>query len=818
MMDRTYFHGRTGLTRSLAMGISLAAMGVATAASAQSTGSTTANAQAAPDQAQATPAPSDDIVVTAQFREQKLQDTPIAITAVNAEMMEARSQTNLAQVADSAPNVQLKPQGASFGPSITASIRGIGQNDFNPAYEPGVAIYIDDVYYPQLTGAVFDLLDLDRVEILRGPQGTLTGRNSEGGAIKMYSRKPTGENGGYVEATYGSRNRLGLRASADFKLTDTLFGRISGVFKRQEGYVDRLDFGCVHPAGTDPLNPAPGIPSTRSAGNCRISKLGGVGYQAVRGTLRWTPASNFELTVIGDYTHDEHTIAGEVLLDASLDNVNTNAAPGIPYDSRFICGRFCNYITTGQPAGVFSAPPVVPGANGKALLATSGTDISIYDGWGVSAQAHWAISDTLSLDSISGYRHFETTFDSDDDLSPANIGFGMNDLKHWDFSQEVRLGARFADTVNVTLGGFYFKQSSGYSSFQDLRYVPVFPLQFSQPDVIDAEAKAGFAHVAWEITPGLNLSGGIRYTDESKEYHYFRLNADGTINRFLDPLGVLTGSTARYKASRWDYRASVDYRFSPALLAYATFSTGFKGGGTNPRPFNANQIISFDPETLTAYEVGVKSDLFDRLMRLNLSAFYNDYKGIQIPVLSCPDSPCAARLNAGDAHVKGFEAELTLKPTTGLLIDASLSYLDFKYTRLTAGAAYPTNPGGAALTDPSGAPKWKWTAGAQYRFDIAGLGSITPRLDLQYQDKLYTGPSVVAGVRNLTFIPAYTIGNARVTWRNEDDNLELALEVTNLFNKYYYLNVFDLRGAGAGFKKGQPGRPREWAVTLKKKF
>src|SRR5207253_1895848 len=132
-------------------------------------------------------------------------------------------------------------------------------------------IYIDDVYYPQLTGAVFDLLDLDRVEILRGPQGTLAGRNSEGGAIKLYSKKPTGNNGGFVEATYGSRKMVGLRAAADFKLTDTVFARISGVAKQQDGYVDRIDYGCAHPGS--------GIAATQPAGHCVISKLGGVGYQ-----------------------------------------------------------------------------------------------------------------------------------------------------------------------------------------------------------------------------------------------------------------------------------------------------------------------------------------------------------------------------------------------------------------------------------------------------------------------------------------------------------------------------------------------------------
>ena len=187
----------------------------------------------------------DVIIVTAQFREQNVQDTPLAITAVNAEMLEARSQTNISQVANNAPSVTLKPQGAAFGPSMGASIRGVGQFDFNPALEPGVGLYIDDVYYATLTGALFDLLDLDRVEILRGPQGTLAGKNSIGGAVKLYSQRPEGDNSGYVSATYGSRDRMDLRASADFGLTDTVAMRLAGVAKKQDGYIQRLDFEVV---------------------------------------------------------------------------------------------------------------------------------------------------------------------------------------------------------------------------------------------------------------------------------------------------------------------------------------------------------------------------------------------------------------------------------------------------------------------------------------------------------------------------------------------------------------------------------------------
>lgn len=782
-----------------------------------------------------------DIVVTAQFREQRLQDTPLAITALGAAELEAKSLTNLAQVADTAPNVSLRPQGASFGPSVVATIRGVGQNDFNPAYEPGVGIYIDDVYYPQLTGAVLDLLDLDRVEILRGPQGTLAGRNSEGGAIRMYSKLPTGSGRGFIEATYGSRNRIGLRGAADFKLAENLFTRISGVFKQQDGFVDRIDYGCA--------NPGSGVPTQRAPGDCEISKLSGVGYQAVRGILRWEPSDRFDVTVIGDYARDERTVAGEVLLAvATVNSPNVNPAPGVPYDSRFICGRFCNYLNTGHPAGTWVPPiPVDPfGAAGTPLAATSGSDISFYDGWGVSGQINFQLNDAIRLTSITGYREFETRFDSDDGLSPARIGFGRNRLTNWSFSQEVRANVDLADSLDFTIGGYYFEQSSLYDSYQDLRYVPVYPLQFRQPDPTDADAKAVFAHLAWKPVDALTISGGVRYTDEGKDQTYFRLNYDGTINRFVDPVGAaygagyngadtrdfdrdgntaetvraLTGLTATYNAKRVDYRAAIDYRFSDALLAYASFSTGFKGGGSNPRPFNANQVIAFAPESLNAYEVGIKSDLFDRRVRFNLAAFINDYKDIQIPVNTCPDAPCAARFNAGAATVKGFEAELTAYPAQGLAIDAALSYLDFAYDAdsLNPAAAFPTNPGGVSADDPPSVPQWKATLGAQYKIETGGAGSITPRFDINYQDRQYTGPTFLNGTRSLNFIPAFTLVNARITWTNADEDVDVSLEALNLFDEYYYLSIFDLRGAGAGFRKARPGAPQEFALTLRKRF
>jgi iron complex outermembrane receptor protein len=246
-----------------------------------------------------------EIVVTAQFREQRLQDTPLAITAVNSAMLEARSQTSVEQVAAQAPNVTLTPQGQQNGSGLIAFIRGVGQTDFNFALEPGVGIYVDDVYIPTLTGSLLDLMDLDRIEVLRGPQGTLSGRNAIGGAIKLFSTKPQGDGRGSLQATYGSLNRIEVRGFADFKISDTLFARIAGVSKNCDGHVKRLDYSLTHPGS--------GVPGNNS-GSKVLGRLGGQTYTAGKLSLRWTPASNVEVNLSADYTRDRSESGASVLI------------------------------------------------------------------------------------------------------------------------------------------------------------------------------------------------------------------------------------------------------------------------------------------------------------------------------------------------------------------------------------------------------------------------------------------------------------------------------------------------------------------------
>jgi iron complex outermembrane recepter protein len=808
----------------------------------------------------------DVILVTAQFREQNLQDTPIAITAVSAAMLEARSQTSIQDVANQAPSVTLKQQGATFGPSLGASIRGVGQFDFNPAVEPGVGLYVDDVYFATLTGSILDLLDLDRVEILRGPQGTLAGRNSIGGAVKLYSRRPTGDGSGYISAAYGSRNRIDLRGSADFNLAENLDARISAVAKKQNGYVDRLDFGCLYPAGgaatfvnragaTVPMNPAGGIPALTSDSDCRLAREGEIGYIAGRGQLRYRPTDNIDINIAADYTIDDRTTAATVLLERYYPNggpaspifpltpnppYTTGTPPSptpanpmprdiqpfattVPYDLRFVCGPYCNFATFSNPAdGLYR------GSVGDGRVR--------FEGWGVSGQVEWDLSDTIQLVSITAYREYTSEFSNDNDVSPLAHSLGYGPLTFDFFSQELRLNGAFGaeDQVEYTIGAYYSDQKSVYTSFQDLRSSA---LQFQQSDPVNADSKAVFAHVAWTPIDRLTVNGGIRYTEESKTYNYIRQPPynDPTA---LGATGVkaLNGSVGSYSGDRFDYRANVQYAWTDDLMTYVQYSTGFKGGGVNPRPFFVQQALPFNPETLESFEAGLKSDFLDRRVRLNLAAFLSKYKGMQLNLGNCTaitgpgfGVPCALPVNAGDADIKGIELETTIRPIEGFLIDGAISYLDFDYKRF--GSYSSTNPATGAVTTVSVGgptningpqfgdyapytPKWKWSFGAQYEIELGNSGSITPRFDAAYQSDIYSS----ASNRSSNLIANYTVANARLTWRNAEGDLEVSAEVTNLFDEYYLQTVNDQSSGSQGYVNAQPGRPREWALTVKKRF
>jgi iron complex outermembrane recepter protein len=793
-------------------------------------------------QSQQAPAPSsqlEEVVVTAQYREEKLQDTPIAISAFSSAMIEEQGAQVLSDILGSAPSVNFRPTSAAFGESVSASIRGFGQVDFDPAFEPGVGLYIDDVYYPRLTGANFDLLDVERVEVLRGPQGTLYGKDSEGGAIRFVSRKPTGDGPAYISGTYGSKDRLDLVAGFDFTLADHLTGRLSGTYKTQEGYVNVYSYGCV--------NPSSGVPAGSGGLKCEQYSLGDTGYHGLRGLLRYNPTANLDILFSADYIHDAHNNAAEVLLYG--DNPNPNvAAPAVapngtptsvPLTSGFICGKWCNYTTLGNQAGTFFGVAVPP--TGAPMAATSGGQLNTFDAYDFALNADVGITDAVKAKWITGYRNWTNTFSIDGDLSPAQTQFGNNTLTDWFWSQELRLSMDFTPKIRATIGGFYSDEKTTYYTLQDIRYVaiatpggpiPLFPLQFIGNDPVKTTSKAAFGTVFYDLTDALSFTAGARYSWDWKTYTYYRLNLDGVTNNPI--LGQLTGQEARFQGSRPDWHFSADYRFNPAVMAYASFSTGYKSGGDSPRPFNAAQAIGFGPEKVTAYEIGMKTDLFDRTVRFNTAVFYNDLNDAQLVLLSCPQfggpGPCALPQNAGDADVTGVEVEVFAKPLQGLQIDASASYMHWDWKCVNPQVVMPTTATGCS-SDPAiigllsptplGFTKEQGHLGAQYQIPLGGNGSLTPRFDVTY-----LGPQVGSNTAPAPGSPSavygqlggYTLLNARLTWRNAKGDLETTLEGLNLTNHYYFYSKFDLTGAGAGVITGSPGQPLQWALTMKKSF
>src|SRR5690606_34459206 len=289
-----------------------------------------------------------EVVVTAQMREQNVQDIPLSITAVTGDMLQARSQTNLKEISAQVPNVWLQQNPSGQGNSMRAFIRGVGQSDQSPSVEPGVGIYIDDIYFGTVTASAFDLLDLERVEVLRGPQGTLSGMNSQGGSIKLYSRKPgTGTEGGHIETTIGSFGRRDLKASADFAVVpDKVFARVAGVTRNRDGHVKLYNYACVNPDDPDVVSGA--IPALTRNGDCVTGELGNQQMYAVRGALRIVPeGGRLEVNLFGDYTKDTSNTQASVLLASAESASKGTANPqdrsgisvpyqGVAYDDRFV--------------------------------------------------------------------------------------------------------------------------------------------------------------------------------------------------------------------------------------------------------------------------------------------------------------------------------------------------------------------------------------------------------------------------------------------------------------------------------------------------
>jgi len=796
-----------------------------------------------------------EVVVTAQFRNESVQQTPLAITAISAEGLAQRGQTSLTQITQDAPSVVLTQEVGAFGPSMAAYIRGIGQSDLDPALEPGVGIYIDDIYFGTLTGSLLDLLDLDRVEVLRGPQGTLEGMNSEGGAIKVFSKRPDATTATNLDLLGGSRNHFELRGSTNFAVTDKLFVRLSGVINQQDGYVTRYDFGCANPSFTaTDINGVTGTysvaPSAGAQSNCVLGHEGGTHYAGGRAAIRFAPSDTLEFNLIGDLTDTNQEAPAETLgyagpgplalptanpaLAATTSpalSVMTTNGHLLPYNSALVPAMipssfYASYANFCMPA--FSSPPGLTAAFGPAFAFSDPAQCvdprQRVRNWGVSLTADWKIDQSLAFKNIVAERGYTSDWVHDNGESIWPVDLGVESIGHHQISDEARLSGMWHKLLDWTLGAFYFREESTYFGHEDLTYatvgVPFFApglLDFNQNDPIDAHDRAAFLHTTWHLTPKLDLILGSRYTKQDKEYHYFRETPTGSLIGSAILVSALNGFSSTYKASRWDWRADVDYHFTDQVLGYVQYSTGFKGGGVDPRPFYVQQAIQFRPESLETFEAGIKSGWFDNHLHANADAYFSQYRDIQLTLLNCSGvpgigtafgSPCALPFNAGSGHQKGVELESQLR-FGGFQADMNASWIKFDYVSVnTADTGVQPN-----MVTPW-TPKFAGGAGVQYTMPVVNAGSVTTRLDAGTRTAVYT-----AAVNDpYNRLGGYTTYNAHVSWESAKADWQAIVQALNLTGKKYYLNTFDLVEAGQGTVGYNPGPPLELDLEIKHKM
>ena len=830
--------------------------------------STAASAQTAPQNdpaappgsAPAAPGPQplrsedgiEDIVVTATRQATNLQATPVAVTAITADALEKRGVTSVGDLTSLVPNAQFRKSQGVYGSGVSAFIRGVGQLDSSLAVEPAVAFYLDDVYYPLLLGSNFDLLDIDRIEVLRGPQGTLFGRNSLAGAVNIVSKQPsTREFSGNIQVTVGEYSRREVRAGLNLPFGKDVAITLSALTRKRVGYQRILDFTCeMNRRGTPAL--AGSLPysnyALQGAKDCTVGHLGGEDVQAYRGSILVRPTNDIQLTVTGDYIRDRSENAADSIVGIFPRSVTANTVSqgnlfGVAYDERFLTGSpYTTYASYREPVG---AGTVIAGNtfyNGFKVNGTSVRGGTVFDphndvtNWGISGKISWSISDRIDFLTVVSHRELDSVQTYDDDGSPLALTqrYNRNTESYW--TVESRISGKF-DWIDWVAGAFYFDAKGRQ---RGIFVSPASALLRTFNSTFDPTSKAVFANAT--IHPfgeKLGINGGVRYSDDRKLVHFSNL-VDTTPNAAQDTLFDVVPQQKRV-----DWKGGVNYQFNRNALVYASAASGNSLPTFNSRALQKTQIYQLDGNDDIAYELGAKLDLFNRRLRLNVAAFYTDFRNRPTTItgsealldpsgnpvagnrtlIPLPGGPpgsttCGAVLpsNTGvqclgrsyplnqPATVRGFEAEYTIAPVTGLLINGSVGWSKLKAADISA----------RAVNKRQNTPFWTANAGVQYSIPVARLdGSITPRLDWTYES------SQVVSVTSTAFnnlLSARSVFNLRVSYDNEPHAFSVAVGATNLFDKLYYYNAFDAAGLGSPYQNAQPAPPRQWYLTVSKRF
>jgi len=716
--------------------------------------------------------PMEEMIVTAQKREQSLQDVPVAVTAFNADTLKDQGVSDITELQKSSPNTVLQTSRGTNS-TITAFIRGVGQEDPLWGFEPGVGLYVDDVYYARPQAGVLDVYDVERIEVLRGPQGTLYGKNTIGGAIKYVTKRLTGEPEFSVNATVGNYNQRDVIVSGELPITEQLAVGASIASLQRDGYGEFLV------SGDD---------------NYNKDVLAG------RISVEFTASDSLWFRLAADMTQDDSNAKGGHRLTPSL-LLPAETAPSNVYDS----------------------------------WADMDTDNEV-ESSGASFTANWDINDALSFKSITAYREGETNTNIDfDNTSFASLHVPAI-YEDDQFTQEFQLNY---DTTHFHLvSGLYYYEGTASGAFDVLLGA------FDNPDLfgngsgvvgnfdavtagtVDTTSIAVYAHATYDFSDQLSATLGARYTQDKKDAEVYKasLYVDGTSailgGTDLFTLAVNTDYTNDDTWSEFSPRVSVDYRFNDDLMTYASYSHGFKSGGFDMRgdaTQNPETVDGYDPETVDTIELGMKSELFDKRLRLNAALFYTNYDDLQVTVQTASSSGSnfvSSVLNAGKAKVQGAELEMMADLGAGFGLQAALGYTDAEFTEVITDT--PTGP--VDVSDDWGftfTPEMSGYLALNYNMAIGSAGDLNWILAASYKSETRIFPQV----ESLVDEDPYTLVDASVVWRDGSDKWSVGLHGKNLTDKEYRVGGYNFFGLGLENSViGYYGNPRTVALNVNYDF
>lgn len=800
---------RSGLVKSTR---SMLAISTVLAAGLVFVAAAPAMAQEAPqDSAEAENEGIDTIIVTARRKGEDLQETPVAISAITGEGLEARNIARVDQASQVVPNLVFEPVAPLTGSSNNGSIfiRGIGTTEFSLGTEPGVGVYVDEVYMARISGNVLDVIDIEALEVLRGPQGTLFGRNSIGGAILVRSKRPSDVFEGKVNVQLGTDNLIRVAASVDIPLSDSIRTKFSVVRNVQDGYVTDLagreDFGRRD------------IWSGRFAGEIDFS-------------------DRFTAVLHADYTRESNSAAPYVALDffdvnprapGELTFVGlSNLAPGCEAGAQGNAGGACvdQFYLLGKDRTVFGYETddrFLNDFNTKPFRSEDFVEV-----FGGSLRLEYD-ADFATFKSITAYREITALNPRNPDHTPLQILEANSDLQQNQWTQEFQISGNSFGGALDWIGGFFYMKEEGYQ----LDSVALWPATLHSGGSFTNENWALFAQGTWDITNTLSLTAGLRYTKEDKEFRPvsddFVLGRTQVIYSFrpfvlgipgalptddkieIDPPLPLLSNPTPLSFKQFTPHVDLSWDATPDVMIYGSYSRGYKSGGFEQRIAEPLPLgRTFGVETVDSYELGFKSTLANNTLRFNTAAFLSKYKDLQCSVVL---GIAPTFINCGDATLKGFEAEALWEPSDGWTIDLAAGYVDASYDKGTL-TPLATTTGIDEDNKFAMVPDWSLSAGASYEILFGSGWTLTPRVDWSFKSKIFRD----AANTPILAQDAYHIVNAGLTLVEPDERWEVALLGKNIFDEQYLMA--GVQQDNGGFAEGIFARGREIMVSLKVHF